>query len=321
MVLAIPVLALVVIAAVAIAQLLQRLAAARLAIREVEGREAAALRELAAAQRQAAQAEADREFLTRFLRELPQAAYEMHASPGGRKVPSQLLSAVTRLLEPKRALVAVARRSAEGEADASRALSVAAVSPEGWVPLGTPLGEGRGEIGFAVEVQRVMDRRDFEAQPAPTRARLRAENRPECQPDLVAPLVFKDEAVGVIAVEAPKRYGPEVKDLVRLIAHIGAASLYSSARYSEINKTANTDGLTGLFNKRFVTLRLADEIQKALAQTKTVSVFLFDIDNFKHYNDRNGHVEGDRLLRELARVAQEATRGDTIFGRFGGRSS
>ena len=130
--------------------------------------------------------------------------------------------------------------------------------------------------------------------------------------------MFKDETVGVIAVEGPRRYGPGIKDLVRLLAHTGAASLYSSARYSEINRTANTDGLTGLFNKRFVTLRLSDEIRKALDETSSVSVFLFDIDNFKHYNDRNGHVEGDRLLRALARVVRKCTRGDTVFGRFGG---
>jgi diguanylate cyclase (GGDEF)-like protein len=242
----------------------------------------------------------------------------MHASPGGRKVPALLLGAVTRLLEPKRALVAVARHEAEGEPEALRSLAVAAVTPEGWLPVGTAVGDGRGEIGFAVEVQRVMDRRDFDAQPARTRNRLRAQNGPDCQPDLVAPLVFKDETVGVIAVEGPRRHGPQIKDLVRLLAHTGAASLYSSARYSEINKTANTDGLTGLFNKSFVTLRLADEIRRALEQTGSVSVFLFDLDNFKHYNDRNGHVEGDRLLRALARVAQESTRGDTVFGRFGG---
>jgi diguanylate cyclase (GGDEF)-like protein len=318
MVLLIPILALVVIAGVALAGLHQRLTEARRAVAEVEAREAAALRELAAAKRAVVQSGTDHEFISRFLRELPHVAYEMHASPGGRKVPALLLAAVTRLLEPKRALVAVARRGTEDEPESGHSLAIAAVLPEGWMPVGTPVGDGRGEIGFAVEVQRVMDRRDFDAQPAPIRSRLRAQSGPDCQPDLVAPLVFKDETVGVIAVEGPRRHGPEVKDLVRLLAHLGAASLYSSARYSEINKTANTDGLTGLFNKRFVTLRLSDEIRKALDETNSVSVFLFDIDNFKHYNDRNGHVEGDRLLRALARVVQEVTRGDTIFGRFGG---
>ena len=318
MVLVMLTLALVVAATMAVAAVQQRLTASRQAVREGEAREGALLRELATAKRHAAQVEAEQQFLSRFVRELPHVAHEMHASSGARKVAVLLLKAVERLLEPKKALVAVARRPNDSDPGQSRLLAVAAVSPAGFLPLGSPITVGAGEIGFAVEVQRVMDRRDFDAQPAPMRRRLREETTPECQPDLVAPLVFKDGAVGVIAVEAPKRSGPEIKDALRLIAHIGAASLYTNARYSEINKTANTDGLTGIYNKRFVTLRLADEIQKAIAEPKSVSVFIFDIDNFKHYNDCNGHVAGDRLLQMLAKLAQESTRGDTTFGRFGG---
>jgi diguanylate cyclase (GGDEF)-like protein len=312
-----PILVLAAIAIVAGTSVERRLTAARETVREAELREAAVLRELATAKRAAAQAEADLQFLSRFVRELPHVAHEMHARAGGRHVASLLLSTVVRLLEPKKALVAVARRSPGGDGGA-RALAVVAVSPEGCMPLGIPVNVGKGEIGFAVEVQRVMDRKDFDAQPAATRRRLREQTGTDCQPDLVAPLVFNDEAVGVVAVEGPKRSSLEIKDALRLIAHIGAAALYTGARYSEINKTANTDGLTGIFNKRFVTHWLAEEIQRALAQTKTVSVFLFDVDNFKHYNDHNGHVAGDRLLRALAKLALQHKRGDTIFGRFGG---
>jgi diguanylate cyclase (GGDEF)-like protein len=47
-------------------------------------------------------------------------------------------------------------------------------------------------------------------------------------------------------------------------------------------------------------------------------VFLFDIDNFKNYNDTNGHLAGDKLLQELAGLVNSAVRKDDIFGRFGG---
>jgi diguanylate cyclase (GGDEF)-like protein len=49
-----------------------------------------------------------------------------------------------------------------------------------------------------------------------------------------------------------------------------------------------------------------------------LSVFLFDIDNFKNYNDTNGHLAGDRLLQELAGLVQESVRKEDVFGRFGG---
>jgi diguanylate cyclase (GGDEF)-like protein len=47
-------------------------------------------------------------------------------------------------------------------------------------------------------------------------------------------------------------------------------------------------------------------------------VFLFDIDNFKNYNDANGHLTGDQLLLELASLVQRSIRTEDIFGRFGG---
>ena len=47
-------------------------------------------------------------------------------------------------------------------------------------------------------------------------------------------------------------------------------------------------------------------------------MFLFDIDNFKNYNDTNGHLAGDKLLQELAGLVNDAVRKDDIFGRFGG---
>jgi diguanylate cyclase (GGDEF)-like protein len=47
-------------------------------------------------------------------------------------------------------------------------------------------------------------------------------------------------------------------------------------------------------------------------------VFLFDIDNFKNYNDTNGHLAGDKLLQQLAGLVNESVRKDDIFGRFGG---
>ena len=49
-----------------------------------------------------------------------------------------------------------------------------------------------------------------------------------------------------------------------------------------------------------------------------LSVFMFDIDNFKNYNDTNGHLAGDELLQELARLVQDNIRKDDVFGRFGG---
>ena len=95
--------------------------------------------------------------------------------------------------------------------------------------------------------------------------------------------------------------------------------------------TAEMDGLTRIYNKKHLEQTLNELIYRvglrrlrpALggsqgAPGQVLSVFLFDIDHFKNYNDTNGHLAGDKLLQELAGVVNEAVRKDDIFGRFGG---
>jgi hypothetical protein len=81
----------------------------------------------------------------------------------------------------------VRRRPAESDPDRHLRLAVAATSPEGCMKIGAEIPIGQGEIGYAAAAQRVMDRRDFENQPSPTRKRLRDETDRACQPDIVAP--------------------------------------------------------------------------------------------------------------------------------------
>ena len=75
------------------------------------------------------------------------------------------------------------------------------------------------------------------------------------------------------------------------------------------------DGLTKIFNKRHLIQTLGDLMQQARENVSGFTVFLFDIDNFKNYNDVNGHVAGDHLLRELAQLVVKTIREDDIFGR------
>ena len=163
-----------------------------------------------------------------------------------------------------------------------------------------------------------MERRDFDNQQPHTRKRLREETTGGFQPDLVAPMVVDQEVVGVVAVEGLSRRATDLKDAFRLIAQVGAISVHTAARYSEMKATASIDGLTGIFNKRYLTQRLAEETTRALEASSHASLFMFDVDHFKAYNDQNGHVAGDRLLQTLSRLVQDNLRRDTVFGRYGG---
>jgi diguanylate cyclase (GGDEF)-like protein len=105
---------------------------------------------------------------------------------------------------------------------------------------------------------------------------------------------------------------------MRLRAQTGAQALQNAVAYSQMKSTADLDGLTGVFNKRQMTQTLGEQVHGAEQDASPLSVFLFDIDNFKNYNDVNGHVAGDALLQLIARLVATDIRKEDVFGRFGG---
>ncbi|RME24557.1 MAG: diguanylate cyclase [Deltaproteobacteria bacterium] len=86
-----------------------------------------------------------------------------------------------------------------------------------------------------------------------------------------------------------------------------------------LEELATTDGLTGLFNKRHWMERVGSfEVMRARRGRHSLSLMMIDVDHFKHYNDTNGHLAGDELLRKLARIIRNTLRSTDIAGRFGG---
>jgi diguanylate cyclase (GGDEF)-like protein len=78
------------------------------------------------------------------------------------------------------------------------------------------------------------------------------------------------------------------------------------------------DELTGLRNRRFLDRALRYEIARAKRYEHLVSVILIDVDHFKKVNDTYGHPEGDRVLRELARILENGLRQTDVAARYGG---
>lgn len=275
-------------------------------------------REMASVQRVALRLHEEHQLLTHFLNEFPHMMRELHSGASARRIPSVLLHVAQRALEPKEALVLMRRRSGPTDESPLGLLVVAAMAPEDLVKPGTEVPIGEGEIGFAAEVQRTMSRADFDAQTASTRTRLRQQGLHGFEPHLVAPMVFDEETVGVIALGQLKQESTHGKAVLRLIAQIGGIAIHDVNAYTQMKVTADVDGLTLVYNKRHMTQALAEAAFEAQQQGKSLAIFLFDLDHFKNYNDVNGHVAGDELLRQLARLVRENTRRENVFGRVGG---
>ncbi|MBC7319370.1 GGDEF domain-containing protein, partial [bacterium] len=86
----------------------------------------------------------------------------------------------------------------------------------------------------------------------------------------------------------------------------------------EAEKLAITDPLTGLFNRRFLEEKLANELIRAKAYGNYLSVVMADIDHFKRINDTYGHKVGDEVLKLLAVILKANIRGEDIVARYGG---
>jgi diguanylate cyclase (GGDEF)-like protein len=95
-------------------------------------------------------------------------------------------------------------------------------------------------------------------------------------------------------------------------------SLALGARVNEMQRQSRTDALTQLFNRRFFDERVAFEFTRALRYNAPVSLLVADIDHFKQFNDRHGHVRGDEALKLVARELLEGVRSQDIVCRYGG---
>jgi diguanylate cyclase (GGDEF)-like protein len=81
---------------------------------------------------------------------------------------------------------------------------------------------------------------------------------------------------------------------------------------------ATTDGLTGLYNRNAFDLRINEALKMFHEEGQTVSLILFDVDNFKWINDTLGHVAGDKILQKVAQCLKEAFRKGDFIARYGG---
>ncbi|MFW6060496.1 MAG: GGDEF domain-containing protein [Phycisphaeraceae bacterium] len=90
------------------------------------------------------------------------------------------------------------------------------------------------------------------------------------------------------------------------------------AQMSELETLAMRDELTGAWNRRYFNRFLERIIEQAVEDRSQVTLLVFDIDDFKLYNDRYGHAAGDEILREAARLMQSFVREHDVVARIGG---
>jgi len=139
---------------------------------------------------------------------------------------------------------------------------------------------------------------------------------------LNVPLIFNEQSFGVMVLvetEHERRWTDQEIDLARALGDQAAVAIEHARLYRRVQDQAVTDGLTGLYNHRHFYERLDQEIARARRYGTPVSLLMIDMDDFKAFNDRHGHLAGDIVLREMAAALRAELRQNLdIAARYGG---
>ena len=138
---------------------------------------------------------------------------------------------------------------------------------------------------------------------------------------LVCRLVLPNGDFGIVFI-GEKRTGIRYDSIdlanFEILTNIATLALKNIKQFKVIEGISYTDSMTGLYNYRYFYKRLNEEIFRAKRFGRELSLVIFDIDNFKVYNDTYGHQAGDAVLRQLGEFILNVVRSMDVVSRYGG---
>ncbi len=145
---------------------------------------------------------------------------------------------------------------------------------------------------------------------------------------MIIPIIYREELIGTLMLRTSRTGSTFTEKEIRLcqvIANVAASSLYNAYLYEQmeeektrLQKLAITDFLTGIYNHRYFSHRLAEEFERVVRYKHPLSLIMVDIDHFKTINDTYGHRKGDMVLKEFAKALKRNIRKTDILARYGG---
>ncbi len=128
------------------------------------------------------------------------------------------------------------------------------------------------------------------------------------------PLCLDGETYGVIDIYNSIDSYQAIEELKEDIAH----TLKRVTEFENTKELALLDPLTCLYNRRYLLLRFPEEMNRVKRSGDPLSIAMLDIDHFKEFNDLQGHLEGDRVLKKMSMLFSEVMRRGDFAIRFGG---
>jgi diguanylate cyclase (GGDEF)-like protein len=130
----------------------------------------------------------------------------------------------------------------------------------------------------------------------------------------------RDNIIGVLSFRKPEKNAFNKRDvkLFSSVAEHVAIVIETAQIYEQTRELTNKDPLTSLYNRRYFFERFEKEVERAHRYRRILSVLMVDLDHFKDFNDRNGHLKGDDVLRKTASILLSQIRTSDVLARFGG---
>jgi diguanylate cyclase (GGDEF)-like protein len=137
---------------------------------------------------------------------------------------------------------------------------------------------------------------------------------------LLVPVQRSGQLMGAfeLYLQSPRELKEDQIDLLLGVAAQAAMAISHAQLFQAQEENALTDELTKLPNRRHLAQRFLEEMQRARRHHKGMAFLMIDIDHFKHVNDTNGHLQGDAVLAELARILGSGKRESDVAARYGG---
>lgn len=135
------------------------------------------------------------------------------------------------------------------------------------------------------------------------------------------PLAVNNQVIGCIAVDnllSQQLINEDQLESLRSLASQIGLAIMNARLFEDIEQQAITDGLTKLYVHRYFQQRLKEEIDRADRYSYSVALMMMDVDNFKHQNDRYGHLLGDKVLEFLSQSIRSNIRRIDLAARYGG---
>lgn len=250
--------------------------------------------------------------LSNFMVHMPDFARQINTNIERAKVAPMIVGILDQMFGARQIVVFYANDQRPGELYLAESKGVLV---PGRGPIRVKIGESR--IGWIAEHQVTMEVEEFQAH---ARAKWSSiEQDPAgMKLDLFAPMMHDTKLDGVLAVGGMTTRHPEEKKMLKMIADLGSSALYNANLIETIRTYADLDGLTQVLNKRAFLQRLSIQIIDCEKERAPLAVFILDVDHFKHYNDTNGHLAGDEVLRSVGKLLKKAVRSSDVVARYGG---